>query len=152
VARRRDRLTELAERLKRGNGISADVLCADLTDPADLAKVETLAGGDEALTLLINNAGFAGYQPFVSIDPQVIDDLIDIHVRTVTRLSRAVLPGMVRRRKGAVTDIRALGSVVCFALESGSAPYEYRLGDLSICARGFALRILWNISLLSPSR
>jgi uncharacterized protein len=93
VARRRDRLTELAERLKRGNGISADVLCADLTHPADLAKVETLAGGDEALTLLINNAGFAGYQPFVSIDPEVIDDLIDIHVRTVTRLSRAVLPG-----------------------------------------------------------
>jgi hypothetical protein len=100
VARRRERLAELAERLKRGNGITADVVCADLTDAADLARVETLAGSDEALRLLINNAGFAGYQPFVSIDPEVIDDLVDIHVRTVARLSRAVLPGMVRRRKG----------------------------------------------------
>ncbi|SFK00260.1 SDR family NAD(P)-dependent oxidoreductase [Bradyrhizobium sp. Gha] len=108
VARRQERLTELAERLMRGNGITADVVCADLTDPADLAKVETLVDSDETLNLLINNAGFAGYQPFVSIDPEVIDDLIDIHVRTVARLSRAALPGMVRRRKGAVINIASL--------------------------------------------
>lgn len=108
VARRRERLAELAERLKRRNGIAADVVCADLTDPADLAKVETLAGSDEALSLLINNAGFAGYKPFVSIDPEVIDDLIDIHVRTVARLSRAALPGMVRRHKGAVINVASL--------------------------------------------
>jgi len=108
VARRRERLAELAERLKRGNGVEADVVCADLTDPADLARVETLAASDEALSLLINNAGFAGYQPFVSIDPEVIDDLIDIHVRTVARLSRAALPGMVRRHKGAVINVASL--------------------------------------------
>jgi uncharacterized protein len=108
VARRRERLAELAERLKQGNGIAAEVVCADLTDPTDLAKVETLASGDDALSLLINNAGFAGYQPFVSIDPEVIDDLIDIHVRTVARLSRAALPGMVRRRKGAIINVASL--------------------------------------------
>lgn len=108
VARRRERLSELAERLKRDNGIRADVVCADLTDAADLAKIETMAGGDEAISLLVNNAGFAGYQPFVSIDPKVIDNLIDIHVRTIARLTRAALPGMVRRRKGAVINIASL--------------------------------------------
>jgi short-subunit dehydrogenase len=108
VARRRERLAELAERLKRRNGVAAEVVCADLTDPTDLAKVETLASSDEAIRLLINNAGFAGYKPFVSIDPEVIDDLVDIHVRAVARLSRAVLPGMVRRRKGAVINVASL--------------------------------------------
>ncbi|MBW7964699.1 SDR family oxidoreductase [Bradyrhizobium sp. BR 10261] len=108
VARRRDRLVDLAEKLKRGNGIAAEVVCADLTDKQALARVETLAGGDEALSLLINNAGFAGYRPFVSNDPEVIDDLVDIHVRAVARLSRAALPGMVRRRKGAIINVASL--------------------------------------------
>jgi short-subunit dehydrogenase len=108
VARRRERLDGLAERLQRCNGIAADVICADLTDRVDLAKVETTIGSDESLTLLINNAGFAGYRPFVSIDPEVIDDLIDVHVRAVARLSRAALPGMVRRGKGAVINIASL--------------------------------------------
>ncbi|WP_442869129.1 SDR family NAD(P)-dependent oxidoreductase [Bradyrhizobium sp. CCBAU 45384] len=54
------------------------------------------------------NAGFAGYRPFVSIDPEVIDDLVDIHVRSVARLSRAALPGMVRRRKGAIINVASL--------------------------------------------
>jgi short-subunit dehydrogenase len=73
VARRRERLSELAERLRRDNGIQAEVICTDLTDPQDLAKVETRVSSDEALNLLINNAGFPGYKPFVSIDPKAID-------------------------------------------------------------------------------
>jgi len=108
VARQRERLDQLAERLRRDNGIQADVLCADLTNPQDLAQVETRAGSDDALTLLINNAGFSGYQPFVSIDPTVIDDLIGTHVRTVARLSRAALPGMIRRGSGAVINVASL--------------------------------------------
>ncbi len=108
VARRRERLNELAVRLSRDKGIQADVLCADLTNPQDLSKVEARAGSDEALTLLINNAGFAGYQPFVSIDPKVIEDLISVHIRAVARLSRAALPGMVRRGSGAVINVSSL--------------------------------------------
>jgi short-subunit dehydrogenase len=108
VARRRDRLVDLAEKLQRANGIAAEVVCADLTDKQDLASLETRAGSDEALSLLINNAGFAGYRPFVSIDPEVIDDLVDVHVRAVARLSRAALPGMVRRRKGAIINVASL--------------------------------------------
>jgi short-subunit dehydrogenase len=108
VARRRERLNELAERLRQANGIQTEVLCADLTDPQDLANVEKRVGGDEALTLLINNAGFAGYQPFASIDPKVIDDLIGVHIRAVARLSRAALPGMIRRGHGAVINVASL--------------------------------------------
>ena len=111
VARRRERLNELAERLRRHNGIQAIVVCADLTDAQDLAEVETLAGSDEALNLLINNAGFPGYNPFVSIDPKAIDDLISIHIRAVARLSRAALPGMIQRGKGGIINVASLFAV-----------------------------------------
>jgi len=108
VARRRDRLEELAERLRRDTGVQADVICADLTDPQGLAEVEARVSGEEALSLLINNAGFAGYQPFLSIPPAVIDDLIGIHIRAVARLARAAVPGMIRRGNGAIINVASL--------------------------------------------
>jgi short-subunit dehydrogenase len=107
VARRRDRLNELAERLRREDGARVDVVVADLTDAGMLAALEARVSQDE-LVLLVNNAGFGGYQPFVSIDPKIIDSLIDVHVRAVTRLTRAALPGMVRRGKGGVINIASL--------------------------------------------
>ena len=93
VARRRDRLEALAERLRREANAHAEVLAADLTDPGALAQVEARAAGDESLALLVNNAGFGGYGPFVQVDPEVVDGLIDIHIRAVARLTRAALPG-----------------------------------------------------------
>ena len=111
AARRHDRLEELAGRLKRDRGAAADVIVADLTDPKGLATVEARAASDDALALLVNNAGFAGYQPFAGIDTKVIDDLIDVHIRAVTHLTRAALPGMIRRGNGAIINIASLLSL-----------------------------------------
>lgn len=108
VARRKQRLNELADRLHRDRGIKADVVCADLADPKGLIEVETRISSDQNLDLLINNAGFGGYQPFVSIPPKVIDDLIEIHIRAVARLARAALPNMVRRGNGAIINVASL--------------------------------------------
>ncbi len=108
VARRRERLEELAARLRRDFGVDAQVIAADLTDAGALAEVEVRVANDELLTLLVNNAGFGGYNPFVSIEPDIIDDLINVHIRAVTRLTRAALPGMVRRGAGGVINVASL--------------------------------------------
>src|SRR5690348_12110932 len=60
VARRRDRLEQLARRLHDEQGVEARVLAADLTEPAALAAVERQVSDDTSLELLVNNAGFAG--------------------------------------------------------------------------------------------
>lgn len=116
VARRRARLTELAERLHREAAIDAEILPADLTDAAGLAQVEARVAGDERLALLIKNAGFGGYRPFAELEPDVVDELVDIHVRAVARLTRAALPGMVRRGAGGVVNVASLLAL------SGSVP------------------------------
>jgi len=108
LARRRNRLEELAERLRLDPGVQVEVFCADLTDAEELAKVEATIAGDGIMDLLVNNAGFGGYQPFASLEPRTVDDLIDIHVRAVTRLTRAVLPGMIGRGKGGIINISSL--------------------------------------------
>ncbi len=108
VARRQDRLEALALRLRDEYGVQTHVLPADLTDPRGLAEVEGCVSRDEGLQMLVNNAGFGGYNPFASIEPLIIDELIDIHIRAVARLTRAVLPGMVSRGIGSVINIASM--------------------------------------------
>src|SRR5580700_5060919 len=108
VARRRDRLEALATRLRHEAGAEAEPLAIDLADAKSLSGLEARAANDERLELLVNNAGFGGYRRFAEIDAGVIDELIGVHIRAVARLTRAALPGMLRRGKGAVVNIASL--------------------------------------------
>lgn len=108
VARRRERLEEMKETLTARHGVSVDVLRADLTRAEDLDRVAAAIEADDRLGLIFNNAGFAGYRPFKDLEPETADDLIDLHVRAVTRLSRAALPGMLKRQSGAIVNVASL--------------------------------------------
>ena len=116
VARRRERLEALAERLRRETEAQAEVLAADLTDAGALAHVEARVAADESLALLVNNAGFGRYGPFVQLKQDAVHDLINIHIRAVALLTRAALPGMVRRGAGGVINVASLLAL------SGSLP------------------------------
>ncbi len=108
VARRRDRLTALAERLTSETGAEVEVLVADLTAPDDVQRLEERVAGEPRLHLLVNNAGFAGYGPFVEIDPPVAERLVAVHVLAPVRITRAALPGMIARGHGAVVNVASL--------------------------------------------
>jgi uncharacterized protein len=123
VARRRERLEALAERLRREASADAEPLTADLTDAEALSQVERRIARDERLALLVNNAGFGGYRPFVEIEPRVIDELIGVHIRAVAQLTRAALPGMVRRGNGAVVNVASI-LALSGALPPNPLPYR----------------------------
>jgi short-subunit dehydrogenase len=108
VARRRERLDALARQLERDHGVAAQVLAADLTQPDDLRRVEQYVAQDQALDLLVNNAGFPGYMPFVELDPDRAEELIRLHIVATTRLTRAALPGLVARDRGAIINVASM--------------------------------------------
>ena len=72
VARRRDRLDDLASRV-RASGGSIEVMSADLTERSALVGIEDRLRNDDSLALLVNNAGFGGYGPFLEIDPDLVE-------------------------------------------------------------------------------
>jgi short-subunit dehydrogenase len=123
VARREERLRSLAERLAAGTGVEVDVVAADLTEPEQLADVERRVAGEPRLRLLVNNAGFAGYMPFVALPPEVADGLIDLHVRAATRLTRASVPGMRERGTGSIVNV---ASLLAFSHPLPPNPLPYR--------------------------
>jgi short-subunit dehydrogenase len=116
VARRRDRLDALAQRLAAEHKSEVEVLVADL---ATTTGVDTVAAraASSPLDLVVNNAGFGGYRPFVDLDPKVADDLICVHVRAVVQVTRAALPGMVKRDRGGIVNVASL-----LALSGSAAP------------------------------
>jgi hypothetical protein len=105
VARRRDRLAALAQRLRDSHQTDAEVVVADLTKARDLRALEQRLAQKETLELLVNNAGFGGYMPFSQLEPDTAEELINLHVLALTRLTRAALPGMISRKKGAVVNV-----------------------------------------------
>lgn len=111
VARARERLETLAKRLVETRGIEVDVVSADLTRPDDLARVEARVADDPTLDLLVNNAGFGTYGPFVELDPAREEEEIRLNVLALVRLTRAALPGMIARGSGAIVNVSSMAGL-----------------------------------------
>lgn len=112
VARDVARLEKLAAELQDQHGVHAESLPADLADPDQRARVEQRLA-DELLSpvdLLVNNAGLANSGRFWELDAGVLQAQLEVNVVTVLRLTNAVLPGMVRRRRGAVVNVSSVAS------------------------------------------
>jgi short-subunit dehydrogenase len=73
--------------------------------------------------MLINNAGFGGYKPFSELDPDQAEELINLKVLAVTRLTRAALPGMLARGHGSIINV---SSRLAFSAPLGSAQMPKR--------------------------
>jgi len=112
VARRADRLQELAARLAETDHVSVEPLVADLTDPEQLESVAERIGQATGLSMLVNNAGVAFRRPFSELDPKKAEGIIRLKVVALTRLTRAALPGMLRRHEGTIINV---SSVAAFA-------------------------------------
>lgn len=123
VARRRDRLDDLAVKIQQRHSVKVEALIADLTKPAALRTVEKRIADESALEMLVNNAGFGGYMPFVELDPDKAEELINLKVLAVTRLTRAALPGMLAHGRGAIINV---SSRLAFSAPLGSGQLPKR--------------------------
>jgi hypothetical protein len=108
VARDEGRMRSLAERLRGEAGVAIDVLPADLTQRADLARIEARLREDGRIGLLVNNAGAAGSGGFAAPDLDALESLIRLNVTAVTRLAGAVVPRLLAEGGGAVVNIASV--------------------------------------------
>ena len=101
VARRKDRLEALAAEL--GN---ARAVAVDLAESGSAAKLlSEIAAAGEQIELLVNNAGFGLKGPLAELDAARLRQMIDLNIGSLTDLCRAVAPGMMERRSGAILNV-----------------------------------------------
>jgi len=116
VARRKERLDELAAELGRARAVAMDLSEAGA---ADRLMADIAAHGEE-VDLLINNAGFGLTGRFAELDGQRQRQMIDLNCGALVELAHAVLPGMIERKSGAILNV---ASTAAFQPGPGMAVY-----------------------------
>ncbi|MCC1495498.1 SDR family oxidoreductase [Alcanivorax sp. 1008] len=112
VARRAERLQDLADELKRDHGIRCDVFAADLNDPSAPAAIMAFADANEiAVDVLINNAGLSGKTAFADTPWPTLAAEIQLMVTALTELCHRVLPGMRARGWGRIINLSSVAAL-----------------------------------------
>src|ERR1700720_417605 len=111
VALNQNRLDALAQRLENEAGRSVETIAADLTDKADLARIETALRTNASVTLLVNNAGVGATAPLLDSDVEKMDEMIRLNVGALTRLTYAAAPGFVARGGGTIINIASIVAI-----------------------------------------
>lgn len=112
VARREEKLAQIADDLQEKYQVKAEVLVSDLAQLAGIEMVERRMGDLTNLDLLVNNAGFGVPGKFAEVPLGRMLAMIDVHVLAGTRLCRAVLPGMIARGKGSIINVASIGAFI----------------------------------------
>jgi short-subunit dehydrogenase len=148
VARREERLREIAHELRSLHGVRAEALPCDLTDPdqrAELARDVPLR-----VDVLVNNAGFATGGPLHESDLE--DELQQVRLlcETPIDLMRRFLPGMVERRCGAVVNVTSTAGMQPLPNSAGYAAAKAHLLSLSEAVHAEVRRFGVHVTALCP--
>ncbi|GAB1377190.1 SDR family NAD(P)-dependent oxidoreductase [Pararhodobacter aggregans] len=95
----------VADRIRRQGG-EALALAFDLTDLAACQQaVERIEADFGPIEILVNNAGWDLFVPFLKSTPDFWSKIIDINLRAVLNITHPVLSKMVERKSGRVVSI-----------------------------------------------
>lgn len=110
AARRDEKLQELSGRLREEFGTEVLTITLDVRSADEVRRaVDALPDEWSAIDILINNAGLSrGLDPIQRGSLNDWEEMIDTNVKGLLYVSRAVLPGMVERRRGHVINIGSI--------------------------------------------
>jgi len=122
-----DAAGKVAAEIERAGGVAAAFAC----DIAKRADVDAAVAAAEAklgpIDVLVNNAGWDVFRPFVKTEPAQWEKLIAINLVGALHMHHAVLPGMAARKSGRIVNIASDAARVG---SSGEAVYAACKGAL----------------------
>jgi gluconate 5-dehydrogenase len=135
VARREPELQAAAERM-RADGISADVIAADLANASGVGKCAAQAiERHRCIDILVNAAGVNLRQPYAEVTPAAFQLHLALHLTAPFFLVQALAPAMQAQRWGRVINLASLQSQRAFA---NGAPYGAGKGGIVQLTRAMA--------------
>jgi len=136
----------------------------DVTDPESITT--SIAGGIErfgTIDVLINNAGFGMMGPLEASSEALMQQIFDVNVFGLIRVTKAILPHMRKNRKGRIVNVSSIVGRSCFpyqtlyhatkhAVEGLTEGSQYELAPFGIDVKlvepgGVATKFVENISL-----
>ncbi len=131
VARNKEKLNALSKNISAETGRSVQVLPADLTDKAGMKAVENVLKNDSSITMLVNNAGVGSVASILQADVNAMDDMVQLNVTALTRLTYAIAPIFAQKNSGTIINIASIVGIYVEALNgvySASKSYVLSFG------------------------
>lgn len=148
AARRAEKLRRHAQAIT-ALGCDAVSVPTDVTDPDQLDRlVDRAHDAFGPVDILINNAGANWMRPVVATAPGELTDVLEVNLLGAMLLTRAVLPGMLRQRRGAIICVGSLSGRV--AMEPVYSATKYGLRGFSLSLRRQLAGTGVSVSLVSP--
>lgn len=133
VARRLDRLQNIAEELRRQFDVEIVVEQVDLSDISAVVQLhQRLRERGIAVDILINNAGHGLQGPFIDAKLDATLAMVQLDIASLTAVTHLFAQDMRERGRGKillVSSLLALQGTVNFAVYSAAKAYVLRLGE-----------------------
>jgi short-subunit dehydrogenase len=131
VARRRERLVELASELERGFGVGVHIVDADLSTSAGVDAVVAACEGLD-VGMLVNNAGVGAVGRIAGQQRSRLEAMVQLNCTAVVGLTSALLPGLLARGKGAVIFVGSVAGrqpIPLHAVYSATKGFDLLFGE-----------------------
>jgi short-subunit dehydrogenase len=150
VARRKDRLVEVADDIVGKHGVRVETIACDLSKVAPRARLPgRIADLGLDVEILVNNAGFATGGAFYESDPERELEQVRVLVETPVALTSSLLPAMVKRGRGAILNVSSTAGMQPMPYSAGyaaakaytlsfSEALHYELGDRGVTVTALA--------------
>lgn len=123
AARRPDLLADVAGACQ-AIGVRAIAVATDVTKPEDCRRLIEQAG---AVDVLVNNAGFAIFDPIHEAKEDDLRSMMDTNYFGALHCTRAVLPQMIARRSGTIVNVSSIAGIMGYARMGGYCASKFAL-------------------------
>jgi hypothetical protein len=120
VARDAERLAQVAGEIRAKHRVAVEEIALDLAQPdaAERLYAEVRRRRAAPVDLLVNNAGFGLVGEFADMPMPRVQDMMALHLLTVTKLIRLFLPEMRARRSGAIINVASVAGLLSLPYRS----------------------------------
>jgi len=138
IARRKDRLQDIATRLESEHSIQCEIIPTDLALVEDIEKVADRIKQISDLDILINNAGFATLGNFADVPVEKNMRMIHVHMRASVQFTYVALQIMLKRKQGIIINVSSIGAYI---LTPGNSLYDATKSFLNTFSENLSLEL-----------
>ena len=146
AARRAELLEEVANEC-RNLGVECRIVVTDVTLRSDCQHLIDIAG---QVDVLVNNAGFAVFDPFESAKPDDLEAMMQTNYFGAVWCAQAVLPQMLARRRGTIVNVASIAGIMGYARMGGYCATKFAMIGFSETLRDEVLGRGVRVAMVCP--
>lgn len=112
IARRKEKLLEISKNINEFYNSSVEILSYDLSDEEQIKYIEKKIIQKNTINVLVNNAGFGFNEKFHIMPIEKSVAMINVHIIATVRLTKAVLPIMIKNNSGIIINVSSMASFI----------------------------------------